>query len=172
MELGPGTGRALLALAGAVGTPGRVFAVDLSEGMLRRSRERLTRAGQASRVAFLCGDAAHLPMRASSADAALAILALEVLDGRAIVQALAECRRVLRPGGRLVVAALVEGRPRHLLVRLYRLARERYPLWVNCRPIRLRALLTGAGLEIADVVSTSIWGLPVEIVLARSPVPR
>jgi ubiquinone/menaquinone biosynthesis C-methylase UbiE len=172
LELGPGTGRALLSLAGAVRAPGRVFGVDLSTGMLRRSQERLARAGQERRVALVCADAAHLPLRASSADAALSILTLEVLDRKGITQGLAECRRVLRPGGRMVVAAMVEGRPRNLMVRLYRWAQEHDPLLVNCRPIRLRALLTGAGLEIVDLVSMSICGLPVEVVLAQSPMPR
>lgn len=172
VELGPGTGRALLSLAEAVGAPGRVFGVDLSVGMLRQSRRRLARTGQARRVALLCGDAAHLPLRSSSADAALSIFTLEVLGRRGISQALDECHRVLRPGGRLVVAAMVEGRPRNLMVRLYRWAREHYPLWVNCRPIRLHALLTGAGFDIVDAASVQAWGLPVEIVLARSPMPR
>jgi len=172
LELGPGTGRALVLVAQAVGPPGRVFGVDPSVGMLRRSRARLMQAAQAGRVALVCGHAARLPLHASIADAALAILALERLDRPAMVEALAECRRVLRPGGRLVVAALAEGKARHPTVRLYRLARERYPRWLSGRPIRLRPLLTGAGLDIVDVVATSIWGLPVEIVLARSPVPR
>jgi len=172
LELGPGTGRALSALAGAVGASGRLCGVDLSTGMLRRARQRLAREGQARRVAFLCGDAAHLPLRASSADAALSILTLEVLDPDGIAQALAECRRVLRPGGRMVAAALVEGKRRRPTVRLYRWARDRYPLWVNCRPIRLRPLLVGAGFHVVDAASTSVWGLPVEIVLATSPMPR
>lgn len=172
LELGPGTGRALLALAGVVGASGRLYGVDLSIGMLRRARERLTRAGQGWRAALLCGDIAHLPLRASSADAALSILTLEVLDRDGSVRALAECRRVLRPGGRLVVAAMAEGRRRQPMVRLYRWARERYPLWVNCRPIRPRALLVAAGFSIVDAASTSAWGLPVEIVLATNPTPR
>lgn len=172
LELGPGTGRALLALAEAVGASGRVCGVDVSLSMLRRAQQRLVRAGRARRLALLCGDATHLPLRSSSADAALAILTLEVLDRDGIAQALAECRRVLRPGGRLVVAAMTEGRRRHVMSRLYRWARRRYPLWVNCRPIRPRDLLVGAGFGIVDVSRASAWGLPVEIVLARSPVPR
>jgi len=172
LELGPGTGRALLCLVGAVRASGRVFGVDLSIGMLRRSRERLAGAAQGRRAALICADAARLPLRSSSVDAVVSILTLEVLDRRAITQALIECRRVLRPGGRMAVAAMVEGRPRHLMVRLYRWAREHYPLWANCCPIPLRALLTGAGLEIVDLVSMSICGLPVEVALAQSPMPR
>lgn len=172
VELGPGTGRALPALAGAVGASGRVWGVDLSTGMLRQARRRLARAGGQRRVALVCGDAAHLPLRSSSADAALSVLTLEVLEPDDLSLALAECRRVLRPGGRLVVAAMAEGKRRHPMVRLYRWARERHPRWVNCRPIRPAALLVRAGFEIVDVAPTSAWGLPVEVVLARNPMPR
>ena len=111
-------------------------------------------------------------MRDSSADAALCILKLEVLPPDRVPLALAELRRVLRPGGRLVVAAMVEGRRRHPAVRLYRWARTRYPMRVNGRPIHPRTLLVSAGFAIVDVAAASLWGLPVEVVLATSPMPR
>lgn len=170
LELGPGAGRALLSLAREVGAPGRVCGVDLSPGMLRRSRERLLAAGQTRRVALLCGDAAYLPLRASSMDAALALFTLEILEREALARALAECRRVLRPGGRIVVVALSE-RGHSLVGRAYDQARARYPRWLNCRPIRIRPLLVGAGYDLIDAIPASLWGLPVDVVLARSPAP-
>jgi ubiquinone/menaquinone biosynthesis C-methylase UbiE len=172
VNVGSGSGRALTALVGAVGAPGRVWGVDLSMGVLRRSQQRLLGAAQRRRVALLCGDAAQLPLRDSSADAALCILKLEVLPPDRVPLALAELRRVLRPGGRLVVAAMVEGRRRHPAVRLYRWARTRYPMRVNGRPIHPRTLLVSAGFAIVDVAAASLWGLPVEVVLATSPMPR
>ena len=46
-------------LAEAVGPEGRVFGMDLSEGMRARARERLAKGQLIARVDLSCGDAAH-----------------------------------------------------------------------------------------------------------------
>src|SRR5512141_881309 len=43
LEIGFGTGHALLSLAGVVGSAGRVFGIDISPGMFKVAREKITR---------------------------------------------------------------------------------------------------------------------------------
>lgn len=50
LEIGPGTGHAMVALARGVGPTGQVIGADLSARMLARSRRRAARAGCASRI--------------------------------------------------------------------------------------------------------------------------
>jgi len=97
LEVGVGTG----IMAAALTRLGRsVLGVDISREMLLRACERL-----GSRVSR--ADAQALPVPAASLDAAYLVWVLHlVADPRAVV---AECARVLRPDGRLLVVA---GHPR------------------------------------------------------------
>jgi demethylmenaquinone methyltransferase/2-methoxy-6-polyprenyl-1,4-benzoquinol methylase len=50
LEIGFGTGHCLVALAQATGSSGKVYGIDLSEGMLKIARERLECEGLAKRA--------------------------------------------------------------------------------------------------------------------------
>jgi SAM-dependent methyltransferase len=70
--------------------------------MLHQARRRQRDAGVSSaRISWLQADAAHLPLDDGSIDACTAHSFLYLVANRADV--LAEVRRVLRPGGRLVL---------------------------------------------------------------------
>lgn len=122
LEIGPGTGHALAALASSAGPSGKVAGIDLSGRMLGRARRRVrrvTRAGHAARAALIQGDAHRLPMAAGTFDAVFMSFVLELIDTPQIPQVLDECRRVLRPGGRLAVVCLQLTRPPPVMTRLY-----------------------------------------------------
>ena len=170
LEIGPGTGHALLALARAAGPAGQVTGADLSPGMLRRAETRLERAGLGRQVRLVCADAARLSLPPSSFDAAFLSFTLELFDEPAVPLVLGECRRVLRPTGRICVVSLAsEGGSRQML-RLYTRAHARFPTWVDCRPIAPAALLEGNGFRVQEILRRSLWGLPVQIVRA-TPTP-
>jgi len=170
LEIGPGTGHALLALARAAGPAGRVTGVDLSPGMLRRAKRRLERAGLGRQVRLVCADAAHLPLPPSTFDAAFVSFTLELFDEADVPLVLGECHRVLRPAGRICVVSLADEGGSRLMLRLYRWAHARFPAWVDCRPIAPSALLEGSGFRVREVLWRSLWGLAVQIVRA-APAP-
>jgi ubiquinone/menaquinone biosynthesis C-methylase UbiE len=94
LDVGCGTGTALFELAGSVA---RAVGVDLSEEMLEVARSR-TRPG----VELLHADATALPFEDATFDAYRAERIYQHLADP--LAALREARRVLAPGGRLVVA--------------------------------------------------------------------
>jgi demethylmenaquinone methyltransferase / 2-methoxy-6-polyprenyl-1,4-benzoquinol methylase len=94
----------------------RGVGVDLSSGMLVRGARKLAARGLAGRAALASGDAERLPLREARFDGALVAFGIRNVGDR--LQALREIRRVLRPGGRLVV--LEFSMPRGPLGALYR----------------------------------------------------
>jgi ubiquinone/menaquinone biosynthesis C-methylase UbiE len=78
-----------------------VAGVDSAWGMLRQARRRSHVGGPPARIRWICADAEHLPFRTASVDALTGHSFLYLVSDRDA--ALAECLRVLRPGGRLIV---------------------------------------------------------------------
>ena len=97
VDIGAGTGDLALAAAGVVGANGVVVAVDLNEPMLRVGRKKMPRP---SPLIWTRGNAEHLPFPDAQFDVALTGFCLRNVTH--LDAALAEARRVLRPGGRFV----------------------------------------------------------------------
>lgn len=98
LDVGCGPGLLAEMAAAAVGPQGEVFGVDLSPSMVALARQR---CALLPRVAFEVADAIALPCDGERFDAVTCIQVLEyVADAD---RALAELKRVLRPGGRLLL---------------------------------------------------------------------
>jgi ubiquinone/menaquinone biosynthesis C-methylase UbiE len=169
LEIGFGTGHGILALARAVGAAGRVHGIDLSEGMLEITRSRLGAAGLLERVDLKCGDAAALPFPAGFFDAVFMSFTLELFDTPEIRTVLQECRRVLKSGGRLAVVAMSKEGKSGLMMKLYEWGHEKFPNYLDCRPIFLRQAVETTGFKIDDMTLMTTWGLPVGIAVALNP---
>lgn len=173
LEIGFGTGTLLLPLARAVGDGGEVVGVDLSPGMHARARSRLDRSRDGARVRLHEADATALPVAGGSVDAAIATFVLELFDTPEIPMVLAEIARVLRPGGRLVVAAMSDEGGCAPMRRLYGWAHERFERLADCRPIPAARLLREASFAVTAAEKRSMWGLQVDLVAAtRADGPR
>lgn len=99
-DLGCGTGAVAAELAPYVG---RVIAVDESKAMLAAARRRLAGAGG---VELRSGELEDLPVADGELDAAVLSLVLHYVPEPLL--ALAEARRALRPGGRVLVVDMLE----------------------------------------------------------------
>ncbi len=169
LEIGFGTGLSLVSLARLVGANGRVYGLDLSPGMLRVAQARVDRAGLIERVELHCGDALRLPFSDEFFDAILASFVLELFDTPEIPRVLCECRRVLRNGGRISAVSLSRQEPAGWMQQSYEWGHEHFPQLLDCRPIPLQRLLEMSGFQLQEGTVQSLWGLPVEIDIARNP---
>jgi ubiquinone/menaquinone biosynthesis C-methylase UbiE len=154
LDLPVGTGRLLLFLLER-GRRHRMLGIDLSTGMLQTCQEQ--QQERTGNIRLAMGDAFSLPLPDDSVDIITSLRFFHLLPKRYWPVALAEMRRVIRPGGfviaelrnqfrGLVVGMAVEGRDRW-----FRGGRHRSYLW----PQQVRNLfgewgpveMRGAGLD-------------------------
>lgn len=95
LDIGSGPGFLADEMTAEVGPEGAVHGVDPSESMLAIARRR------ESSAQYALGDAVSLPFEDETFDAAIATQVYEYVPD--MPAALAEVRRVLRPGGRLLI---------------------------------------------------------------------
>jgi ubiquinone/menaquinone biosynthesis C-methylase UbiE len=169
LDVGIGTGHETAYLARSVGESGRVVGIDLSPRMLQVGRSRIEKEGLIGRVGLFQCDAAHLPFKTETFDGIFMSFTLELFDTSEIPIVLEELMMALRPGGRICIVSLTKSGGRSLARDLYERVHDRFPIVADCRPIFVRRAMEEASFEVIDATQNSIWGLPVEIVLAERP---
>jgi ubiquinone/menaquinone biosynthesis C-methylase UbiE len=164
LEIGFGTGHALVALSNSVGSKGRVFGLDLSDQMLRLAKKNLDEAGLLANARLRCGDATRLPYGADTMDGVFMSFTLELFDTPEIPKVLNECRRVLKPGGRIVVVGMSKEGEHEPFVPIFEWAHKHFPNFIDCRPIYVRQVLEAAGFKVQKSLKKHMW-IPVEVIL-------
>lgn len=133
LDVGSGDGSAAASLSPYCRS---LTCVDVSARMIEIARARLSRA---SHVTAQVADVHALPFPPAAFDAVLMFHTLTYAENPA--QALAECARVLRPGGKLVLLCLDQHRQQEVTAPYG----ERH---AGFSPEAVRVLLAGAGLEV------------------------
>lgn len=169
LEIGCGTGQAVVRIAEQVGSSGKVFGVDISNGMLNVAQARVKKMRSGDQVMLLCGDGMKLPFEVGCFDGILISFTLELFDSPEIPLVLAECKRCLRTGGRISVVGLSRKRP-NFMTGLYEWLHRKFPLFFDCRPIFVQQSLKTAGFHTQSVIDLSMMGLKAELVLAINQV--
>jgi demethylmenaquinone methyltransferase/2-methoxy-6-polyprenyl-1,4-benzoquinol methylase len=145
-----------------------VIGVDISDVMFAIAQKRLQQEHLLDRVDLTRGDAVKLDdLNAASLDGVFMSFTLELFDTPDIPCVLQECYRVLKAGGRLVIVSMTKTNPPGMAVRLYEWFHEHVPRYADCRPIYPRTMIKKIGFKIEDFQVSTMWGLPVEIILAR-----
>lgn len=143
VDLGAGTGLLALAIAPRVR---ELVAVDISEQMLARLDDAAAADG-VHNVEPVIADLRRLPLEDESATLVVSNYAFHHLDDAGKELALAEARRILRPGGRLVLCDMMfslslEPRDRHLVA-------EKVVAMLKRGPAGVVRILRNAGRVIA-----------------------
>jgi ubiquinone/menaquinone biosynthesis C-methylase UbiE len=164
LEVATGTGAQLLRLAKT--NRGRTVGVELADGMLARTRRRLEQSGLAGRVELIQANALELPFEDRSFDVLVNSYMLDLLSRDDIPRALAEFKRVLRSGGRLVLSNMAKAeRRRH---GFWDAAYARgLQLTANCRGVLAAPVLAEVGFVEIEREYLAQMLFPTEIVTAR-----
>jgi len=163
VEAGCGSGALLVELA-RDNPHGLTVGLDLAPGMVVAARRRIERQ-RLPGVEVGRGDVRELVFADDGVDTLTSSYVLDILPSDEILTALTEFRRVLRPGGRLVLVSVTPAeRRRHRIPEL--VYGSPLPLTSNCRAIRLAPLLHQLGFVDITRRYVSQIGLPSEVVSA------
>ena len=166
LEIGVGTGESVIEFAKIVGDSGKVYGIDISEGMLDVTRMKLKKQGLFDRVELINKDAVDLPFKDDFFDKVFMSFTLELFDTPEIPKVLSECFRVLKKGGRIGIVSMSK-KNSNVIVRIYEWLHGVFPRMLDCRPIFVEEALNDAGFKTVNSSIISMWGLTVEIVVGE-----
>jgi ubiquinone/menaquinone biosynthesis C-methylase UbiE len=161
LDVGCGTGSLAIAASRHIGSAGTVNGIDASPEMLARAEKKARKAG--AKISFTQAAAQALPFGNACFDLVLSTVMLHHLPRKARELCAGEMKRVLKPGGRVLVVDFAASAPvkNGLLGHFYRHGH------VNLGDIV--AILEGAGLKIVERGGVNFRNL--EFVLATLPGP-
>lgn len=171
LEVAVGPGTTLVEILARVDRANVVHGVDISPGMLEQAARAAAAAGY-DNFELKEADARQLPYPDQSFDLVYNGYMLDLIPLRDIPVVLGEFRRVLRPGGRLVLVHMSKRDPDKItwFERLYGMLPERLAPRILglCRPVVLESWVRDAGF--VTVRREFVGGLmPSEIIVARRP---
>jgi ubiquinone/menaquinone biosynthesis C-methylase UbiE len=149
LDVACGTGRLLSMLGAALPTEAKLFGIDLSPHYIARAREVLPRDLD---VSLVCDNAEKLPFLDASFDVATSVYLLHEVPAEVRARVLLEMRRVVRPGGLVVVADSIQLCDAPELEREILAFPSRFhePYYVSYVKDDLGARVTEAGLRVAS----------------------
>jgi ubiquinone/menaquinone biosynthesis C-methylase UbiE len=165
LEVAVGTGLAFERILRA-NPAGRNEGIDLTDAMLERARRRAAATG-ATQYRLRPGDARALDFGEAEFDVLVNNYLFDLLPEADFATVLREFRRVLRPGGRLVVVNMTRGRRWYHGVweRIYRIN----PAWLGgCRGVEVAPAMAASGFARIRREELSQMTFPSEIVYGEA----
>jgi ubiquinone/menaquinone biosynthesis C-methylase UbiE len=149
LDIGCGTGTLAIAAKRQVGASAVVAGIDPSAEMIARAKRKALRARMD--IAFEIASAQSLPFSDARFDVVTSTVMLHHLRRTARVEAIVEARRVLKPGGRLLIVDFVRRSGKGLHAHFHRHGRV--------DPHDLIALATEGGLTVVESGPVGQWDL-------------
>jgi ubiquinone/menaquinone biosynthesis C-methylase UbiE len=163
LEVAVGTGLTFLEILKA-NPSGENVGIDLTPAMLARAQRKAARSG-VKNYQLTIGDAFALQFPNRHFDLLMNSYMFDLLPENDFLAVLAEFKRVLKPGGRLVLVNMTHGE--HFYQRFWEALYQLNPRWLGgCRGVLLHEYLQTAGFENLHREMLSQFGFPSEIITA------
>ena len=141
---------------------GWVDGIDVSTKMVEKARKRIYKTGQKNYTLHLC-DCRHLPFEDETFDVVMNQYLLDILPVEDFIPILMEFKRVLKDGGRIVLANMTKGEKwlNQIYEEVYKL---KPPLLAGCRGVMARPFLKEIRFSQFRREFVSQLGFPSEVV--------
>ena len=149
LDVGCGTGTLALHARRLVGAAGFVAGIDAAQEMVARARRKAGKAGLS--VHFELASADSLPFPDASFDAVMCTVTLHHLPRWMRAATLREMRRVLKPGGRVLLVDFVFGKRRTVAGLLHH--------HTGLKARDFEDLVTGAGMRVESAGALGVWDM-------------
>jgi len=142
---------------------GQVEGIDVSMRMLEKTKKRVARTGSRNYTLLLC-DGRHLPFEDGTFDIVMNQYLLDILPVEDFLPILSEFKRVLKEGGRIILANTTKGEKwvNTIYERIYKL---KPPLVAGSRGVLAQPFLESLGFKDVHREFFSQLGFPSEVVL-------
>ena len=166
LEVAVGTGLAFVRILEA-NPSGRTEGIDLTSAMLVRAERKAARTGN-HRYRLRIGDAYELAFPDDSFDVVVNNYMFDLVPEQDFVTIVEEFKRVLRPGGRLAMVNMTNGKRCYngIWSRLYQVNPA---LLGGCRPVALLPVLRECGFRETTAEYVSQCTFPSEVVFGVAP---
>jgi len=163
LEVAVGTGLTFLEILKA-NPDGENIGIDLTPAMLDKARLKASRSG-ITRYQLATGDAYALEFPAQHFDLLMNNYMFDLLPEKDFTVVLAEFKRMLKPGGRLVLVNMTRAEKFHQ--KIWEGVYHLNPRWLGgCRGVLLLTHLETAGFKNIKREMLSQFGFPSEIIIA------
>jgi len=143
---------------------GWVDGIDVSVKMVAKAKKRISKTGQQNYILHLC-DCRRLPFDDETFDVIMNQYLLDILPVEDFIPILLEFKRVLKDGGRIILANMTKGE--RWLNQIYEgIYKLRPPLFAGCRGVLSRPFLEKIGFREFHREFVSQLGFPSEVVRA------
>jgi ubiquinone/menaquinone biosynthesis C-methylase UbiE len=164
LEVAVGTGRVFEQIV-TLNTEGENDGIDLSPEMLARARRRL--GTRFSNYSLQVADAYALPFAGETFDLIISNYLFDLLPERDFAVVLLEFKRVLKPGGRVVITSMTMGKSWYS--RFWEWLARSKGILAGCRPIALAEDMKKAGFVRVDAEYVSQMTFPSLVIRAEKP---
>ncbi len=168
LDIGCGTGSALLTIGRSVTQESVIAGLDISFEMCRKAKYKVEREEKIINASIACVNALTLPFGNDIFDYLMMSFTLEIFPDDLLPQLLAQCRRVLKHFGQVALVCMAESAKENWISRMYRKAHEQFPTIIDCRPLDAERIIAEYGFKIVEKTRMNLFGLPVEIILATN----
>lgn len=143
---------------------GWVDGIDVSMKMVEKARKRISKTGQQNYTLHLC-DCRYLPFEDETFDVIMNQYLLDILPVEDFIPILLEFKRVLKNGGRVILANMTKGE--RWLNQIYEgIYKLKPPLLAGCRGVMAQPFLEKIGFGESYREFVSQLGFPSEVVRA------